>query len=413
MPKVAQPPSADRAALGKAVWYVMAQDDTSASVALYQASGGNRAKVETVALLSAVAKPQSVAYAAQYQAEGAAAIRYAVADTTTNLKNVEVAWSNLIEGHVYKARVVDAGPTTPSDFVRTGWAANRAQPALMSISVGGLYLRPHGGSRDGQTTLFLDGRSVTSVPGNSWSSPKGGSSDMVRVGTAHVPVLLLPNGAGLLRGRRDGSGWVEEAYATGLSDPWRFGLTQELDLTYASGKPGMWVAMYEADGTRHASTFFPLRASGAIADAPVATPMQRDTGDKPNRCGTTHRADTPRVVSPYQGGTRHPVVVSDPVEPLRLLLTTSAVMHGTPQDPCVAAFDADVIALDPSIGTPEQERAILPVDDLEHSWLFRTVYNPNGEATVEYRAMSCRFDGGVEIPPETYAATGTRVKRAR
>lgn len=413
MPKVSQPPSADRAAIGKAVWYAMAQDDTKASVSLYQASGGNRAKVETVALFAPVPKPQTVAYAANYQVEGAAAIRYAVADTTTNLKNVEVVWSNLFEGHLVKAKVVDAGPTTPSDFVRTGWAANRAQPAMMSISAGGIYVRPHGGSRDNQTTLFLDGRSVTSIPANSWSSAKGGSSEMVHIGSAHVPVSFLPNGAAILRARRDGSGWVEEAYATGLVDVWRFGFTQSSELTYAPGlKPGFWVELHEADGTRHSSMMFPLRATGAIADAPIPTPMQRDTGDKPNRCGTAHRNDTPRVVSPFQGGTRHPVVVSDPVEPLRLLLTSSAVMHGTPQDPCVAAFDAEVIALDPSIGTPEQERAVLPMDDLEHSWIFRTVYDPNGEATVEYRMMSCRFDGGVEIPPETYGATGTRVKRA-
>lgn len=413
MPKVPQPPGADRAMLGKAVWYVMTQDDTKASVALYQATGGNRAKVENVALLAPVPKPQTVAYAAQLQVEGAAAIRYAVADTTTNLKNVEVVWSNLFESRVYKARVVDAGPSTPSDFVRTGWAANRAQPALMSISTGGIYLRPHGGSRDNQTTLFLDGRSVVSIPANSWSSAKGGSSDMVHVGGVHVPISYLPNGSAILRARRDGASWVEEAYATGLADVWRFGLTQDSDLTYApGGRPAMWVETHEADGTRHSSLLFPFRATGAVVDPPIATPMQRDTGDKPNKCGNTHRNDTPRVVSPYQGGTRHPIVVSDPVEPLRLLLTNRAVMHGTPQDPCVAAFDAEVIQLDPGIGTPEQERAILPLDDLEHSWIFRTIYDPNGEATVEYRMMSCRFDGGVEIPPEVYAATGTRVKRA-
>jgi hypothetical protein len=413
MPKVLEAPPASHAAIGKAVWYTLAQDDTKASATVYQATGGNRARVENVQLLAPATKAGTVAYAANYQVEGAAAIRYPIGETTTSLKNVEVVWTNLYESKVYRARIADAGPTTPSDFVRTGWAASRAQPAMMSIASGGIYLRPHGGGRDGQTTLFLDGRGQTSIPSISWTTSKSGSSEMVHVGGAHVPIQFLPNGAAVVRAKREGSGWVEEAFATGLVDFWRFGLTQNHELAYGpGGHAGIQVALYEVDGTRHTSWLFPIRASGAVVDAPIPTPMQRDTGDKPNRCGSAHKNDTARVISPFQGGTRHPVVVSDPVEPLRLLLTAEAVMHGSPSDPCVAAFDAEVVVLDPSIGTPEQERAILPLDDLEHSWLFRKMYDPNGEATVEYRMMSCRFDPGVEIPPETFSAAGTRVKRA-
>ncbi len=414
LPKVTSVPDAKHAAMGKAVWYAMAQDDLKASSVIYQATGGNRARVENVQLLSPVTKPQSYAYTTSYQVEGAAALRYPV-DSSTSLKNLEVVWDNLFEGKVYRVRVADAGPAGVNDFTRTGFGAQRAQPAMLSIAAGGLYLRPHGGARDGQSTLFLDGRGVSTLPPVNWGQINTGSqSEMVHIGTAHVAVSFLPSGAGIVRGRREGSTWALDAYSTGIKEFWRFGLSQDHDLAYAPGNhAAIRVSIYEVEGTRHSSWLFPFRASGAVVDAPIPTPMQRDTGEKPNRCGGVTRADTPRVVSPFQGGTRHPIIVSDPVEPLRLLLTSDAVMHGSPSEPCVAAFDAEVVALDPTIGTPEQERAILPLDDLEHSWIFRTTYDSSGEAVIEYRLMSCRFDGGIEIPPETFSAPGTRVRRAR
>jgi hypothetical protein len=116
---------------------------------------------------------------------------------------------------------------------------------------------------------------------------------------------------------------------------------------------------------------------------------------------------------PFQGGTRHPVVVTDSSEPMRVLLTGQAVMYGTSQEPCVAAFDAEVVSIDPNVGTPEQERAIILTDDLEHSWLFRTTYGTNGEPSIEYRLMSCRFDPTLEPPPEIFSLPGTKVRRAR
>ena len=148
-------------------------------------------------------------------------------------------------------------------------------------------------------------------------------------------------------------------------------------------------------------------------DAPVALPTQQHAGEKPTRCGSVHRADTPRTVVPYQAGTRHPVIVTDAVEPMRVLLTGHAVMHGSPKDACVAAYDAEVVAIDPSLGAPEQERAILPLDDLEHAWLFKTTYGTAGQPVVEYRLMSCHFDPSLDPPEEVYGQSGTRIRRAR
>ncbi|MCC6901162.1 MAG: hypothetical protein IT377_19470 [Polyangiaceae bacterium] len=413
---VARPPDAKQAAMGKVAWYALAQDDRRASASVYHAHGGAKPAVESVALLPPVAKPGDYALAATTQIEGAAALRYPAPEVGhTSLKNVEVAWDNLVEGKVVRQRLADAGPVAVNDFQRTGYAAQRAQPNLLSIASGGLYLRIHYSHGESQPTSFLDGRTVATVPAVTWpgSSTYGSRTDMVHVGGVHLPVMMIGAGAALMRARRDGSAWAFDALATGLAEPSRFGLTQVRDLAYAKGAPGFTVTSWDVEGTRRENLFFPFRATGAVTDAPIPLPTQPDAGDRPSRCGSVHKSDTPRVVVQYQGGTRHPVVVTDTTEPMRVLLTGQAVMHGTPKDPCVAAFDAEVVAIDPSLGTPEQERAVIVMDDLEHSWIFRTTYGSIGEARVEYRQMSCRFDPSAEPPAEIFGQPGTRVRRAK
>lgn len=413
---VAGPPTANQAAIGKVAWFALAQNPQKASASVYHAHGGPKPRVETVQLLAPATKPSDVAFAASAQVEGAAALRYSAPESgITSLKNVEVSWDNLVEGKVVRQRIADAGPAGVNDYSRTGFGAQRAQYNLLSIGSGGIYLRIHYSQGESQPTLFLDGRGTTSVPEVRWpgSSPYGSRTEMAHVGGAHVPVMMVGSGAALVRARRDGNGWAFDAFATGLAEPTRFGLTQVRDLAYAKGVAGLQVTIWDSEGTRGENLLFPFRAAGAVTDPPIALPTQIDSGDKPNRCGSAHKSDTPRVVVPYQGGTRHPIVVTDTTEPMRVLLTGQAVMHGTPKEPCTAAFDAEVVNIDPSMGTPEQERAIIVMDDLERSWIFRTTYGTMGEARVEYRVMSCRFDPSLEPPAEIFGHPGTRVRRAK
>jgi hypothetical protein len=74
------------------------------------------------------------------------------------------------------------------------------------------------------------------------------------------------------------------------------------------------------------------------------------------------------------------------------------VLHGTPEAPCAAALEVDVVRT----GTERvaDERGLLLMDDLEHAWLLRRIDHPETGGRVEYRSMSCRFEPGLEIPEE-------------
>jgi hypothetical protein len=233
---------------------------------------------------------------------------------------------------------------------------------------------------------------------------------MAHIGNAHVPLAIFDNGAVVLRARRDGSAWAFDAFSTGLTEPKLFGLSQKRDIAYDNKRSGLHLMIFAGDGPEQSALLFPFSATGGAVGTPIAVPTQRDTGSQPKRCGAVTRNDTPRVVVPFQGGTRHPVIVTDATEPMRVLLTSHAVMHGTPREPCVAAFDAEGIVLDSTDQSPRWDRAIIVMDDLEHSWLFKS--SDEGDS-VEYRSMSCRFDPSAEVPFEVYGATGTLVQRGQ
>jgi hypothetical protein len=441
---ISDAPSAERAAIGKVAWFAEVQDADRAAASVLHASGGARPRVDTVQLLPPAQRPNEQALYVSTQVEGVAALRYPTPETSgaTQLENLEISWDNLLEGKVVRARIGNAGPYRPGDYTRGATRAQIARPALFSIGEGGLYIRPHSSDRDEQTTYFVDGQSVQTIAPVRWpaGTAKTTLTEMARVDGVHVPLMFVSGGAAIVRARQDGSSWAFDAFATGLAEPGEFELTQRWDIGYSKGKAGLRVLLFDLQGSQRTALLFPFRASGAVVDAPIRIPTQLDVGDKPNRCGATHKTDSPRVVMPYQAGTRHPIVVTDASEPMRVLMTGAAVMHGTPEEPCVAAFDAEIVPIDSSAssaaggtygggiigGSPsaryglgaagpqdEQERALILLDDLEHAWLFRQARQPNGRARIEYRTMGCRFDPAVELPAEIYDAQGTLVRRTR
>jgi hypothetical protein len=148
-----------------------------------------------------------------------------------------------------------------------------------------------------------------------------------------------------------------------------------------------------------------VRADGSLVRASVPLPTQTHLGEVPRRCSDAQMNSTPRVVAPHHAGTRHPLIVTDPIEPPRVLLTDSAVIHGTLEAPCVAGFDAELVQ---SAGNRGGERltAVVMADNDDRAWLFRTT-GEKGASPVETRPMKCRLDPLTPVPEEVYRARGT------
>jgi hypothetical protein len=112
-------------------------------------------------------------------------------------------------------------------------------------------------------------------------------------------------------------------------------------------------------------------------------------------------------------GARHPVIVFEPQGKSSVttgapvvLLTSSAVIHGTPSAPCVAAWDASSREL-PNV-------AAIVGGDLVHSWLFRssppapgTPGHPPQHPSVEMHPMTCRYEANATLPSDIWEEPGT------
>jgi hypothetical protein len=127
----------------------------------------------------------------------------------------------------------------------------------------------------------------------------------------------------------------------------------------------------------------PFLEQGALFGAALEAPTQADLPVQPSSCPMAAFNETPRVVAQPQWGTRHRVTVSDAATSYTLL-TAAAVLHGTKQQPCLAAYEATPIAE----RRDELLSAIIDTDGPGRAWLFRQMR----DASLEYRRMSCEFD---------------------
>lgn len=408
-------PTAFQSAIGKAAWFASASDAARASASIWVAAAGGKQRVERELLLPPSERGRSFALYVSDQVEGVAALRYVVPDTGSNsahLTNVEIGWLNLLEGKVRRATLADAGAYSPGDFVRGARGTQDAEPALLSIAEGGIYLRIHRAAGDNQPTLFFDGQRSESLPAVIWPGVgvRGTHSEMAHIDGEHVPLLLVGRGSAVLRARFQGARQELDAFANGALDPARFGLTQSTNIAYVGSRAGQVIETFDSASARASAQLFPFRARGDVLDAAIDVPTQLSLPDRPERCPANVESGTPRVVAAHYPGTRHPVIVSDGGDTPQTFLTSYAVLHGTPAAPCVSSFDAEPVAAEGT--TTPTTRVILPFGDLAHAYLFRASVQ-NTQVRLEYHAMSCKLDPSAEVPQELYRAPGALVPRVR
>jgi hypothetical protein len=401
-------PTARDAAIGKTAWFAVAADAQNASGSVFHMKVGS-SRLDEVPLLEASRAPPKDAMAVFARTGGGVAVRYQVPTGSTgpDLKHVELAWDDVVSGRTGHAIVDDAGPARPSDYGDGKGRVNPASIALAELAPDGVYLRVHGASGDDQTTLFLNGRTVESIPPVAWPAEvrQAGRSTMAHVNGVHVP-LRVDVPAPVRAERTSGATWAFVARTLGWNNPREFGLVQNFSAVRTADRFGVHATTADANAAWAEGLLYPVRAAGAEFEEPIKVPTQLDLPAVPRACSNADRSSTPRVVVPYQPGTRHPVLVTDSVEPMRVMLTGDAVLQGTPSSPCALAYEAWIV---PESASGQGERALIPVDTPERAWIFREGARDQPRS-IEYRAMICRFDPAGEPPEEAKNQNGTYVE---
>lgn len=400
LPLVQRAPSADQAAIGNFAWFALGDSPIDGEVVLYRARGDQKHALERRSLLAPAREAAAIAYHPSLQVEGAVAIRYRIPPAFGQaLGQVEVAWEDLVHGTSKQLRLqVDSGFRNHDAQGRRG-EAQRADPELVSIADGGVYLRVHAERSGQQPTYFVDGTRVVQLPQVTWPNELAAARDeWIRVGQSHFPILFLGSTA-LARASLHEQDWSFSAHSVGWVRPEEFGLQQAMDLTYWQGRPALHLAWHDPDRGKGWATVLPFAEGEPVFTSPIAVPTQGDLPALPAACSAEQRAHSPRVVAEAQHGARHPLLISDAAQ-VYTLFTDKAVLHGAPEQPCVAAFEASLPDATVRDGAAPLWAIVEPGEG-GVGWLFRRAEETEESASeVEFRSMSCRYDDDATAPAE-------------
>ncbi len=236
-----------------------------------------------MSLLKPVERPREYAYLVLDQVEGAAALRYRLPEDPgkdSHLRNIELAWDNALSGQVGRARLADGGPVAPADY-QLGEVGPRADPDLLSIGEGGLYLRLHHTAGDGQDAWFFDGRTSTRIAPVKWpiaANVRGSHRNGAHGRGARALDALRPrHRRGARAASRRGLG-VRRRKPSPCPIRARSAKPKSaMSRTWATPS-GLYVQAQSGEGPRASAAYYAFRANGTVMGARLPVPTQASLG---------------------------------------------------------------------------------------------------------------------------------------
>jgi len=407
-------PTVDQIARGKSSWSLLSVDIARGAVIAHAATSdaSEPPRITSRALFEAAPAGKTTAVQASHQGEG-----YAAARLQEDKKSLDVAWVNYFDG-VFGKRSIEPKTALP---VPKGGTGTAIRLGLLSVSTGGIFVQPS----EGRDMAYLDTRGGTSWGSTpDWAAlgiPGRVTPDATRVGGRSVHVGLLEAGpfVGLLS--PDAPRGASTTFdATTLAPPRAIGATSIVSWAYLGPSPGFLVVASDITGDGWSTATYRAFGDNGTLGAPVAVPTAIDLPDRPRPCRAEEIKTTPRVESRLTEantpnvlvrGQRHPIEIpgagdaASPDGTLRLL-TGGTVLHGTPQSPCLAGWEAS--------GFDGRRAGAVIMGDLTRAWVFRlapVVPSPRGATggvPVEVHGMACRFDPSQPVSPGVWDEPGIR-----
>ena len=389
-------PTPNHAMRGDSAWSLLQVDPQRGGVVAVSTTIDGR-RLERHELFDAVDR-ERYGYDVKYQMEGYAAARARVpkGNVAGSEMKLELAWVNYLNGSKGHAEL-DAGTFAAIDV--TPPSHQRAlNVELLSISPAGLIVRPSA-SRPDTYVVDLQGQLVAEGAYPDWPGVAASSSidDAQLIGTTPLAI-------GMHARRMQTSSWVSLQTLT-PGAPLRFLsfapeplLERKVNTgwTYRSGEVGVSVEVIDIVNLQSYASFRSYTAQGELG-APVALPTQLQLPSLPKACTDAERASSARLVADWTTGTRHPVLIASAFGD-DTLLTEKAVLHGTPDSPCVAGWHASNLA-------QHDQRVAIVSGDLSHAWLFRE--SPKKVGAIDVQKLTCHWAPDASLPEEVWKASGT------
>lgn len=342
LPHLVEVPGAAEAALGGTDFTVVEFDRATAALDFAWVHRGER-RLQRVLGFDVVSQPERYAVAMIPQVEGAAALRYRMPLRQTGdrmISEIEVAWNNRISNVTARQRYPSLIEGKQGDYHPSATGPSEAMPELLSVAGAGVYLALHRAGSGGQPTYFFTkgGHEVLPAPRLPQALGDPGDTEYVRLGDEHAPLAFAEDRSRVFLG---GVGARPEGgVALLLGDlPATVGRAQGLRLSYRGQRIGTVSMMADVDGQFWSAWFAELGGpAGEVLGEIVRVPLKADLDALPRACTSADFERTPRVVAPSFPGPSPLLRVLRGTDELGRFVLSGAVLHGTPDAPCVAAW---------------------------------------------------------------------------
>lgn len=389
LPNLVEVPGAAEAALGDVDFSAVLFDAGIVALDFAWVARGER-RLSRVAGFAAVSQPERYAVAIVPQVEGAAALRFRVPVRQTGdrmLSEIEVAWNNRISRVAAHQRFSPLIEAKQGDYHTSASGPGEALPQLLSVAGPGVYLALHRAGSGEQATYYFksDGYELLPAPRLPQALGDPGDTEYVRLGGEHVPLAFAQD-----RSRAFLGGWSahpDGGVALLLGDvPASLGRAQGMRLSYRGDRIGSVSMMVDVDGRYWAARFAEFGgANGEVLGEVVRAPLKPDLGAEPRACSDAERETTPRIVAPeFPGPSPRLRVVRASGEVGRFKLS-SAVLHGTPETACLAAWAGEPEASGPSASGV----LLLPTDKGLFGWYFSAKGEARSPEGYDAWPLSC------------------------
>lgn len=350
------------AAWGESAW-IQAESRAELGQAWVVAAPRKQSQLKREELFPPLQIPRSQQLVLVEQLEGTVAFRFPTPQKksdTLHISGVDIAWSNQATGArgqaVWKDEIELRVPTHLS------WQGLAPDfPAFASISGEGVYVRWTASEPKREPLYFFTGDQVELLPARSGGLQPGAQpGGVTRVGRENVvfswhpaaqKIVLQTSAAGL------------QSTPFSLAPPYvqEHQLQTQQALTYQGSTLGIFTAWWGEKGP-HRAYFIPWSVPLRGEEA-RAVPLLADLPEQPVFCDAKQRDHTPRVLAPEMPGESARFSWLNESGERESWELSRALLQGTPEAPCVAAWE----------GTRQSSgvsQRVLVLGEGELSWLF-------------------------------------------
>jgi hypothetical protein len=156
-------------------------------------------------------------------------------------------------------------------------------------------------------------------------------------------------------------------------------------VTYQGKNVALLTTVVDPLGSYWTASVVPI-SPGGLFETPRRVPLLADLPERPRACSERDRAETPRVVAPALPGPVREILFEEPGGQLVSFRSGRAILYGTLDDPCVAAFEAE--SNDTAADRGVHYRMLWFPGPSQVSWLFREE-STGGARRLGARPIAC------------------------